>query len=839
MDYFFRRISSAFGVFFRTVRALFLRTASSVRDRLGKLVSFSRRATKAAGDSVQEVTAAMQKPTKREDYIETSRLFISKSFIAFAVIGAILLGLFCYYIAWPFILSHFLTARFYVEDDRVENWTGQVIVYADRDKTIPMYSGRLEDGLLEGQGKEYDGEGRVSYEGPFVAGVRSGIGRSYKEGVLLYEGGFEENKYQGSGTLYENGLAVYQGRFSEGLFEGPGTAWSDGARIYEGSFSKGLYNGQGTEYYPNGEAMYKGGFADGKFDGTGTLYRQDGSVLYTGGFADGKYNGQGAVYLENGDRIESEFVNGSGGDRIRWYIDGELWYEGGADDLTPDGFGTVYAPSGKAIYKGAMDRGSIDGQWLLSLKADDLREAFCEASVSETKRNGGGFLMINNDLGLTVLSTYRTDEGDPGAFRGWLSPEGAALRLLPWQTREEAEVWAENVGDKLINSDRSHGTIYVPGGGVAGDFAQSVFFYEGHNMSLICPEEESPPFMIVWAVIGGLDAPEVTAVDGALSSAQQTVGGLAEALNKMGIDVPATVGGGGSTGKKKPPANVTAMLYAVKDLDEGRSLMDALINACAYDQAAAALGASRPLLELMLEEQRTRYSRGLADETAVSDAAAAVEDLDHRLNQLDIMLRQARVTAEGLTEVNVEDRDLTAVMLATDLSKLKADDLYNAAIQYATDLAAGRYEVDASAVITEVKLKTLDLTMAYDRLTQARSALDRSAEALTRATDAYATGEVGRSELYSAQCGVNDAVASLFQAVASCSGAFNSLNTLSGGWLAGKYSWYPGPFAALRDASVAEAVAEAEENAIQDPWIDEYPEDPAAPGEAVPGDMTW
>ena len=69
-------------------------------------------------------------------------------------------------------------------------------------------------------------------------------------------------------------------------------------------------------------------------------------MLYTGGFADGKYNGQGAVYLENGDRIESEFVNGSGGDRIRWYIDGELWYEGGADDLTPDGFGTVYAPSG-------------------------------------------------------------------------------------------------------------------------------------------------------------------------------------------------------------------------------------------------------------------------------------------------------------------------------------------------------------------------------------------------------------------------------------------------------------------------------------------------------------
>ena len=268
-----------------------------VTSYLRRITNFSRQATKVASASVQGVAAAVKKPTKREDYIETQRLFISKSFLILAAAALVLFGLFCYFVAWPFILSRFLTARFYCEDSRIPEWSGKVIVYYDEEKRTPMYSGRLEEGVLEGAGKEYDEDGLLTYEGSFSDGVRSGSGVGYEAGVLVYEGQFQNGVYEGMGSLYEAGRLAYQGGFSEGLPNGMGIAYSEGKKCYEGGFADGVYEGSGTAYDTKGVRRYKGEFSAGLYEGEGVAYEETGRMCYRGSFSKGLYDGDGTLYL--------------------------------------------------------------------------------------------------------------------------------------------------------------------------------------------------------------------------------------------------------------------------------------------------------------------------------------------------------------------------------------------------------------------------------------------------------------------------------------------------------------------------------------------------------------
>ena len=169
LSYLWNQLIRSAGVFVRTIRAFFTRRMTGITSRVRRVTNFSRNATKVATASVQSAVSVAQKPTKREDYVETSRLLISKALLLKIILGVIAAALILYFLVWPFILSNFLTARFVAGDSRISDWTGRVIVYADEDKTLPLYAGRLEDGVLQGRGEEYDESG--SY--PTRAGFRT------------------------------------------------------------------------------------------------------------------------------------------------------------------------------------------------------------------------------------------------------------------------------------------------------------------------------------------------------------------------------------------------------------------------------------------------------------------------------------------------------------------------------------------------------------------------------------------------------------------------------------------------------------------------------------------
>ena len=302
LSYLLRQLTNSFGIFFRTIRAFFTRKLVGAWSYLRRITNFSRHATKVATKSFQGAAVAVKKPTKRADYIETQRLFISKSFLILLAVGLILLGLLIYFVVWPFLLSHFFVAKFYQGDERLADWSGRVIVYYDEAKQNPMYQGTLEEGLLQGKGKEYDEEGLLRYEGDFVDGQRSG-----------------------DGTLYEGGVLVYQGQFSGGQINGTGVAYEDGVKYYQGTFVDGLYEGEGTAYYPDGTRSYVGSFAAGLYEGEGTQYDQEGRMCYQGSFAEGLYEGSGTIYRSDGDQIRAEFSAGKTTGAIQWYQEGKLW----------------------------------------------------------------------------------------------------------------------------------------------------------------------------------------------------------------------------------------------------------------------------------------------------------------------------------------------------------------------------------------------------------------------------------------------------------------------------------------------------------------------------------
>ena len=767
-SYLLRQLFNSFGIFFRTIRAFFTRKVVGLSAYLRRITNFSRQATKVATTSFQGAAAAVKKPTKREDYIETQRLFISKSFLIMLAIGLVLLGLLFYFVVWPFLLSHFFVAKFYQEDPKLADWSGRVIVYYDEEKQHPMYRGTLEEGLLQGKGEEYDLEGLLTYEGNFVDGVRSG-----------------------DGSLYEAGVLVYEGQFSGGLANGMGIGYKDGVKCYQGNFVDGLYEGTGTAYYPDGTRAYVGSFAQGFYEGEGTEYSEDGKMRYKGSFAAGLYDGSGTVYLEDGSHIQAEFTAGESNGAIQWYQKGKLWYDGSADNLTPDGFGTLYGENGKAIYAGEFDQGTLDGAWMLTLTASELREAFGEAALTETD-SSGGFLIENEALGLTALCSYQQERSEAQAYRLWFAPEEDSLcaKLLPWESGSDAALWAREGRESQPQESVLQGALLQPNGTVGGDWYQRQYSYEEYVCILLSQQADDAPTQICWS--RDMSQASGQPVDTSSSQAQERLDELLSALD--GASVPA---GGGSSGSAASQKDVERLLGLMLTAQDGEDLMDALIDHYVYGQMAASLEASQPLLQQPLADAQTQLQRGQGSQAAVDEAQADLDDLDRRLAQYRTAQKQAALTVTELAKLDAEDYDLQAVLICFDPVALNVSNLCSSAAAYAQSVAAGRYEVDTAALERELKSDVLELGLSYESIRAARSAAEAAVAKVDEVTQQYAKGSADKATLYAAQCARDEAASALYQALGTFAHQANALNTLSGGWIAQQYDWMADTFSAL------------------------------------------
>ncbi len=785
-NYLITRLLRSLTVFWRTIRAFAVRRCAGLAAFFRRFGNFSRGAAKAANSAARSVLSVSKNPSKREDYVETRRLLISKTLLLKIVLILIAAVLLAVLVIWPFLLSHFLTARFYVEDSRVENWSGRVIVYSDRKKTLPLYAGRLEKGVLQGAGKAYDEAGRLCYEGQFQDGLRSGSGVEYKDGVLVYEGQFALDRREGSGTAYQEGFLLYEGQFRDGLYEGRGKRYERGVLSSEGTFQGGVLTGEGIAYYSDGTASYRGQFAQDACEGTGTAYDRSGGVLYQGGFSAGRYNGEGVLTLAPGQKLEAVFLDGAPDGVVKWSKDGTLYYEGEWAENGPEGFGTLYGKDGTALYQGQFSGGSLDGRWLVSLSAQALRDAL--GREEESPGRDGGFLIASPSLGLTALCSFQTDGEEAKVHTIYLeSPEtgGSWVRLMDltldaWP--EEARRWQ---GEKLLPAREGVAVWpgYYPAESVSTEDSRADLFFNG----------DGDVILGVWSI---LDAPPETLETLAGEQAPPaTTEDFLESLDEMAEALP---GGGEGEDGGEEKLEVRKLLAACETAEEAKTLAGRLLHWWELDARLLAKENDRARLEALLDEAKTALHSG----SGGGDAAALEQDLartNWEIEQNELELGKLKIE---LDKVDPARYDLGPLAASFDPTAADAAELSATAAAYAQ--AVGR-ETAPEAVEREVKLALVGLTQAHLLAQNALEQYQWCVEAAKSAAGTYAMGGGGKSDWYQALSAQENAQAQVCAALAEFTRQGNELNWLTGGWVSRTFDWFPDIFIPLYEAEIPPA----------------------------------
>jgi len=788
----FRQLINSFGIFFRTIRAFFTRKFVGLGARIRRITNFSRQATKVASDSFQNAATALKKPTKREDYVETRRLYVAKSFLILLVLGIAGAIALIYFFVWPFLLSHFFTAHLWQKDQKLPDWSGKVIVYYDEKKKQPMYLGKLEDGVLQGHGIQYAEDGSLVYEGDFADGERSGDGSAYENGVLIYEGSFAGGVYDGTGTLYGSGEVSYEGAFSAGEKSGLGTEYADGDKAYVGMFDGGVRSGQGIAYYPGGAVEYKGSFADGAYDGDGTEYREDGSTQYKGSFSQGRYEGSGTYYLEDGaGSVQAEFASGQTDGEIDWYRSGKLWYEGSADNLTPDGFGTLYAANGKAVYAGQLKRGTLDGQWLLSQTADAIREAFGDATVSESEYSGGGFLICNTELGVTVQCGYQKEDSDAAAHSVWLIPtdgEKPMALLLPWKTMADYLSWADP--DSTGQDEAVYTAVSLPDG-ASGKYWKFRNTYDSYACTAFGRTKSGAPEVLRWISDGALNTAAADS-GGASSNAQKQMDNLLDALDQVGVGAPAS-----SSGK------LEKLLTSVKTPDDAAALVGALLDSYESSRTEETFKESEKLLLQMQTAVQAELQRGIGSQEDVQALQNELDALDRKLSRCKADAEKAKLAVQKLTGQSGEDVPLDGLLCSFDPAQLDAAALCAAVTAYAAATAADPNAVSTQNLTVQAKTALINLVVAWEDVQAARSAGEKAEKNVEEQSQAYAKGSVEESVLDRAKVDQNETVVDIYAALTEFTRQVSALNGLSGGWLSKQCGWLADSFKAIYQTQAA------------------------------------
>ena len=820
MSYFFSQLGKSFGVFFRTIRAFVSRKLMGITSGFRRLTNFSRHATKAAATTVQDIAASAQKPSSRSDYVETGRLLISKALIIRIVLILVALGLIFYFIVWPFILSRFLTAKFYAGDSRIAEWSGRVIVYSDEKKTIPLYSGRLEEGVLQGECKFYDAKGLLCYEGQVRDGERTGIGRGYEDGVLVYEGQFTAGQYDGYGVRYEegeisysgqfengdrsgNGKAyrsgelIYEGQFLDDLYEGRGMMYLDGVLVYDGFFHAGKAEGTGTAYYPSGKISYQGQFLAGEPEGSGVAYREDGSKLYDGGFAEGKYNGVGVLYFPDGGQLEASFLAGEAAGNVIWKKNGFLYYQGEWARGGPNGFGTLYNKAGKVIYEGPFLGGTIDGSSLLGYTTEELRTVLGEGSLrNETQTKG--FVLIAEELGLTALCTFQNEKEESKVCQLFLyMPEkNAWTALMPGMAHTEVMQWPEDAAaERLLAEYSVQPGVPVSAGLYEAEQAETDRF----RISVLYEDStRSQALLLFWertdlapSVINPGGKPQSTKVEK-----------LIDALDKM-ISAEGTAR---SNGAVFGGTNPDFAFSGASKTEDAVALADAMIDYWLETQRLTALEELSDRNDVLLADAQDAAAKGLGTPDQVDELKDRQKELATKINMAKTAIKRAEVQASTFGVTKPGEFALEDMLISFDPGEQSIDDLVLYATSYA--LAIGSEE-DDTAIENRVKESLLNLSDAHSVSKLAQTRYQSLSEAYAAALADFSMGVSTKNVWYEAMDAKTLARVELCAALAEFSKQANHFNQLTGGWVSRTFKWHREVFEPLlRDAILPEVPPE-------------------------------
>ena len=880
MNYFFSQLTRSIGVFFRTVRAFFTRKLMGLTSLLRRMTNFSRHATKVASSSLQGVMSAAQKPTSPSDYVETGHLFISKALIIRLILGLVAVGLIVYFLVWPFVLSRFMTAKFYEKDKRVKDWSGRVIVYSDEKKTIPLYAGRLEKGVLQGECTQYDSDGILLFEGQFKDGERTGSGREYENGVLVYEGQLTAGICSGRGTRYADGQPVYDGQYMDGLRSGSGTAYENGQLLYEGQFLDDLYEGRG-KLYENGALRYDGSFHAGLKDGTGTLYENN-MKLYEGQFVADLYDGRGKLYQDGVLSYDGSFRAGlPEGDGTTYYPSGRPSYQGQFLAGKPDGTGTEYDEDGKKTYVGSYtdglrsgagtvffgDGGQLvgefqDGEAVGNVTWNRNGLLYFEGGWSEDGPSGFGSLYAKSGkklyegpfldgtvdgAGLLDDSTealraafcegnIKNESGNTG-FR-IIAEELGVSALCTFQTENrESQIREINV----TAPEKGDWVSLLPGGGsvpwpegaepVDGEtdytakpgvaVASGTYFTrraETESLRVTALYADESRDTPVLLTWERLDVASGGGAPGGGGGKDSDVEKLLKAMDKM-ISSEGTTSSVGASFGGVPTDKAFVETTSVA---EAVGLADAMIDFWEETERMCALEEISERYDTLISDAENAMARGIGSAESVEALRQAQLEVKAQIDTTKTAIKRAELQASNSGVTWMTGYALEEMLVSFDPSQQDVSGLVLFASAY--EKATGG-ETDGAAIEAAVKDGLLNLSDAHSAAKLALARYQSAAEETEKALDAYSMGLASKESWYDAMNAEARARTELCFSLADFSKQANHFNHLTGGWVSRTFHWHQDVFEPMFRAEI-QAVEESAETPAEKP-TEEPAEEPA------------
>ncbi|KAK2618167.1 membrane-binding protein [Leptospira interrogans] len=221
------------------------------------------------------------------------------------------------------------------------------VEFKDGDK----FSGIYKNGERNGKGKLVHSDGKVEFEGEWIA-----------SGVCI-----TGDCHSGKGTLKRfipnsDVTCEFSGPFLSGKINGKGKFICSDQETYEGNLKDSKPHGFGIQSFSNG-TRYEGEFKEFEFDGKGKLTWNTGAnesyteCTFQGTFKQSQKIGKGSYSCNNGEKFEGLYLedkpNGKG---KLIYSDGSK-YEGEFKDGFPHGNGTEYDSEGKISKTGIFKNG--------------------------------------------------------------------------------------------------------------------------------------------------------------------------------------------------------------------------------------------------------------------------------------------------------------------------------------------------------------------------------------------------------------------------------------------------------------------------------------------------
>ena len=836
-----------------------------VTTALRRVTNFSRNATKAASSSLQEVVSAAQNPTSKSDYVETGNLFISKALIIRLLLGLIALGLIVYFLVWPFVLSHFLTAKFFVEDKRVANWSGRVIVYSDQKKKTPLYSGRLEDGVLQGECRQYDGQGVLLYEGMLENGERTGSGKLYENGALVYDGQFSAGLYNGFGETHDAGGLVYVGQYDHGKRSGNGKAYENGTLLYEGQFLDDLYEGRG-KLYEGGALVYDGSFSAGAADGTGTAY-EGGKLLYEGQYADGAYEGRGKLYEDGVLVYDGVFHAGEAeGTGTAYYPSGKIAYQGSFLAGKRDGSGVAYGTDGAKVYEGSFSEGLYSGSGTLFFSDGGQLEANFlggEPTGNVTWRKNG-FLYYQGEWadgapnGFGTLFSRAGKKLYEGPFRGGTIDGGALLDytaellravLCESTLRNETErtgflIISDELGLAALCSFQTEtaesAVCRIALSAPEKDDWVALLPGADHNLPVQWPEGASAEQLTVdYAPRSGerlsagsyaaeraetetqrvavlyADQTRAQAVlltwdrtDVSLSPLKTDGGGQDGKVEKLLDAMDKMINSDGTAGASFGGVATDNAFVETTSAAEAVGLADAMVDFWMETQRLNALEEISERKDALLDDARDAAAKGVGAQETITALQEAQTELSAQIEMTKTAIKRAELQASQSGVTWMIGYALEEMLVSFDPGEQDISGLVVFAVAYAKATGSERTEGE---IEREVKEALLNLSDAHSAAKLALARQQSAADAAESALNDYSMGLGSKQEWFDAKDAEALARVELYAALADFTKQANHFNLLTGGWVSRTFHWHNDVFEPLLRAAVLPESAAAEQ----------------------------